>query len=122
MPTTDAPAPAMPSLDGRQFDMVSSTASRVDPDAPTRFRYRQQGALIWGEYAGDTVTAGAFVGVRTGDELSITFGHIITTNNDLVTGSADSRITQGQAGALELVEIFGPDGDQSSICREVTAD
>ena len=28
-------------LDGRVFDMVSSTASRVDPEAPTRFRYHE---------------------------------------------------------------------------------
>ena len=64
-------------LDGRVFDMVSSTASRVDPDAPTRFRYSEADGVVWGEYTGDTVTDGRFVGTRAGDRLEVSFTHAL---------------------------------------------
>ena len=33
-------------LDGRVFDLVSSTVGRVDPEAPTRFRYHEAQGVI----------------------------------------------------------------------------
>lgn len=107
-------------LDGRIFDMVSSTASRVDPDAPTRFRYAESDGVVWGEYTGDTVTVGRFAGVRTGDRLEVSFVHALVAGGEPVRGSAVSRIEEGRDGLLRLVEDFEADGQpQTSVCQEV---
>jgi hypothetical protein len=109
-------------LDGRVFDMVSSTASRVDPEAPTRFRYSEAAGVIWGDYTGDTVTVGRFVGTRTGDRLTVAFVHALVAGGAPVPGEATSRIEQGDSG-LRLVEDFEVDGvPQVSICAEVRPD
>lgn len=106
-------------LDGRVFDMVSSTASRVDPDAPTRFRYSEADGVIWGEYTGDTVTLGRFIGTRVGERLTVSFVHALVAGGAPVAGEAVSRIEEGEAG-LRLVEDFEVDGaPHVSICTEV---
>ena len=109
-------------LDGRNFDMVSSTGSRVDPDAPTRFTYHEHAGVLWGEYVGDTVELGRFAGERIGDRIEIAFVHRTVTG---VTqrGQATSLITVDPSGALVLTEDFtSPDGaPQVSVCREVCA-
>jgi hypothetical protein len=108
-------------LDGRVFDMVSSTASRVDPDAPTRFRYSEEGGVVWGDYTGDTVTVGRFVGTRDGDRLTVSFVHALVAGG-VVTGTAASRIEPADAAGLRLVEEFEVDGrPQVSVCAEVVA-
>jgi hypothetical protein len=108
-----------PSLDGRVFDMISSTASRVDPDHPTRFRYREADGVVWGEYRGDTVTEGRFVGTRTADVLEVAFVHAAVVGGRVVRGEARSRIEQTSRG-LRLVEDFEVDGaPQVSVCAEV---
>lgn len=116
-------------LDGRSFDLVHSTASVVDAAAPTRFRYHEHagdsgdsgdsgGVLVWGEYAGDTVTAGRFVGRRDGNRLAITFAHVDTAGR-LAQGSADSAIDRDEGGLLRLTEHFTANGvAHVSICRE----
>ena len=48
-------------LDGGVLDIVSSTAGRVDPEAPTRFRWRETAGVVWGDHVGDTVSEGRFV-------------------------------------------------------------
>jgi hypothetical protein len=120
MPGMSSAAPPDPlNLDGRVFDMVSSTASQVDPDAPTRFTYHERDGLLWGEYAGDTVRTGRFVGSRRNHEIMLHFGHIVEATGDLVTGEAGSTIEVDPAGRIELVERFGDDGGETSICREI---
>lgn len=101
--------------------MLSSTASVVDPVSPTVFSYREdEGGLVWGDYDGDTVTAGRFVGERAGEVVEIAFAHV-TTAGALVRGSATSRISRGDDGALLLTEDFTtPDGAAHvSVCREL---
>jgi hypothetical protein len=107
-------------LDGRFFDMVSSTASVVSDTAPTRFRYSEHDGLVWGEYWGDTVTEGRFCGRRDDQLLRVAFVHR-TVAGALVTGEATSRISQDADGLLVLTEDFAaPDGSpQVSVCREV---
>ena len=106
-------------LDGRVFDMVSSSASRVDPEAPTRFRYHEAAGVVWGDYVGDTVAQGRFVGTRDGDRLVVTFVHALVADGTRITGGAESRIEVGEAG-LRLVEEFEVDGaPQVSVCAEV---
>jgi hypothetical protein len=110
-----------PSLDGRVFDMVSSTASRVDPEAPTRFRYSEADGVVWGDYRGDTVREGRFVAVRRGDEIDVSFVHALVAGG-VVSGSATSRIEPDpeRPGALLLVEDFAVDGvPHRSVCAAV---
>ncbi|MDQ1512589.1 MAG: hypothetical protein QOC59_431 [Microbacteriaceae bacterium] len=110
----------MVSLDNRTFVMESSTASRVDPDAPTRFVYREAAGVLWGEYRGDTVAEGRFVGVRTGDSLTVSFVHAPVTGGPAVTGTATSRIEHGPDKRLRLVEDFTVEGlPHVSVCVEV---
>ncbi|WP_375387010.1 hypothetical protein [uncultured Amnibacterium sp.] len=107
------------SLEGRVFDLVSSTASRVDPEAPTRFRYSESAGVIWGDYTGDTVAEGRFVGTRDGDRVTVSFVHALAQGGSRVSGTAASRIEVGEAG-LRLVEEFEADGQpQISVCAEV---
>jgi hypothetical protein len=110
----------MVSLDGRVFDMVSSTASRVDPESPTRFVYHEADGVLWGEYTGDTVATGRFVGTRSGDVVDVRFVHALVAGGEPVTGAASSRIERGPDGVLRLVEDFEVDGvPQLSVCVEV---
>ena len=107
------------SLDGRVFDMVSSTASRVDPESPTRFHYSEADGVVWGEYTGDTVTTGRFVGTRDGARLEVSFAPALAAGGAPVTGTAVSRIEPSDDG-LRLVEDFEIAGEpQVSVCAEV---
>jgi len=109
------------SLDGREFVMVSSTNSRVDPVSPSRFRYFERDGVIWGEYWGDTVTFGRFVGTRRNDTLSVTFAHVLVAVGVVVTGTSSSEVESSDAG-LRLVERFTFDGrEHVSVCAEVVS-
>lgn len=107
-------------LDGRVFEMVSSSASAVDPTGPTRFWYHEGGGVLWGEYSGDTVAVGRFVGVRRGDLVSIRFTHA-GPDRVPVQGSATSRVGRAEDGTLLLTEDFrdASGAAQRSVCREV---
>jgi hypothetical protein len=115
--TTTATAP---SLDGREFVMESSTNSPVNAESPSRFRYSERDGVIWGDYEGDTVTFGRFVGTREGDALDVTFAHVMLRDGSVVTGTGASRVEADGAGRIRLVEDFVLDGvDHVSICVEV---
>ncbi|MFT3797733.1 hypothetical protein [Microbacterium sp.] len=112
--------PSSLSLDGLRFAMVSSTASTVDPDAPTTFDYHQDGRLIWGEYVGDTVTTGRFVGELDGATVRISFAHALVADGSVVRGDAVSRIERADDGRLRLVEDFAVGAvDHVSVCLQV---
>src|SRR3546814_18353859 len=107
-------------LDGLRFAMVSSTASIVDPHSPTIFTYHQDGRLVWGEYTGDTVTEGRFVGSVEGDIVGISFAHALAADGTVVRGSAESRVERAEGGPIRLVEPFAVDGvDHESFCVQV---
>ncbi|MEV6866479.1 hypothetical protein AB0M44_36485 [Streptosporangium subroseum] len=108
-------------LNDRRFVMVSSTASAVDPDGPTEFAYRESGGIIWGDYTGDTVVHGHFVGTRDGDRIELTYVHL-TKNGDRAGGQSSSRIETLPDGRLNLVEEFQFAGDDTahvSVCTEI---
>ncbi|MFI7642150.1 hypothetical protein [Nonomuraea sp. NPDC049400] len=108
-------------LNGRKFVMVSSTASEVDQDSPTEFRYEESDGVVWGSYTGDTVTHGRFVGTRDGHLVSISYVHALKAGGT-AGGQSSSRIETGDDGLLRLVEEFSFDGDDTvhvSVCREV---
>ncbi len=109
-----------PSLDGRRFVMESSTASIVDAESPSRFRYSERDGVIWGDYEGDTVTFGRFVGSREGDELAVSFVHVLVSDGAVVSGSSSSVIeTDPAGGGVRLVERFRVDEtDHVSVCVE----
>ncbi|WP_232666810.1 hypothetical protein [Pseudonocardia sp. TRM90224] len=108
-------------LDGRRFGMVSSTSSTVDPDSPTVFDYHERDGMVWGEYEGDTVRIGRFVGSREGERLSVRFTHVVDATGEVVGGAAESRIERHDGG-LRLVETFHTaDGEQVSVCAELPA-
>jgi hypothetical protein len=112
--------PSSLSLDGLRFAMVSSTASAVDPDAPTTFDYHQDGRLIWGEYFGDTVTEGRFVGEVSDAEVRVSFAHALASDGSVVRGDAISRAEHAADGRIRLVEDFEVDGvDHVSVCLQV---
>lgn len=110
-------------LDERVFDMVSSSASVVDADAPTRFLYHESHGVLWGEYVGDTVSVGRFCGVRTDERIDISFVHRNRAGTLTTRGEATSIISRAEDGMLVLTEDFiGPDGAAHvSVCREVVA-
>lgn len=108
-------------LDGLRFAMVSSTASRVDPSSPTVFDYHERDGLVWGEYKGDSVRLGRFVGTRAESTLTIRFMHVLSADGEVVGGAAETRI-ESHADGLRLVEAFRTaDGDQVSVCAQVAA-
>ncbi|WP_370544517.1 hypothetical protein [Frondihabitans sp. VKM Ac-2883] len=110
-----------PSLDSRRFVMESSTNSPVDPDSPSRFRYFEKDGVIWGDYDGDTVTFGRFVGTRVGDDLSVSFVHVLVEDGSVVAGTGGSEVVAGPDG-VRLVERFEIDGvDHVSVCVEEPA-
>ncbi|MEO3814609.1 hypothetical protein ABGB17_36915 [Sphaerisporangium sp. B11E5] len=108
-------------LDGREFVMVSSTASAVDPSGPTRFVYEEADGVVWGRYDGDTVMHGRFVGSRDGDLVELAYVHLLKSG-ERAGGRSSSRVERLADGRLRLVEEFRFDGDdtpQVSVCEEV---
>ncbi|WP_231880389.1 hypothetical protein [Microbacterium sp. H83] len=113
---------AIPSLDGRRFRMVSSTTSAVDPDAPSVFTYQEKDGAIWGDYVGDTVTFGRFVGTRTGDTIWVSFVHVLVADGSVVTGNGESELELTDDGRIRLVEHYEMHGlPQLSVCEETAA-
>jgi hypothetical protein len=99
--------------------MVSSTASEVNEASPSRFEYHENDGLIWGDYTGDTVTAGRFVGSRIGDVLDVRFAHVLLSTGVVVIGSSTSRI-ESDGDRLVLLEDFEIAGvAHVSTCVEV---
>ncbi|MCU1530368.1 MAG: hypothetical protein JWP75_4131 [Frondihabitans sp.] len=99
--------------------MESSTNSPVDPTSPSRFWYFERDGVIWGEYRGDTVVFGRFVGTRVDDALSVSFVHVMVADGAVVTGTGGSVVEATDSG-VRLVERFQIDDvDHVSICVEV---
>lgn len=118
--TPQAAAQPIPdSINDLEFAMTYSSGSTVSPTSPTVFRYRQDGQMVWGEYFGDSVRLGRFVGRRDGDALSIRFAHRPSSGADVVLGEAESTIRWNSDGKLELYETFEKNGTAHvSICVE----
>jgi hypothetical protein len=107
-------------LDDLVFDMVSSTASDVSDASPTRFHYRQEGLLVWGEYTGDTVTEGRMVGRTDGNRIEISFAHSLVADGSVVMGSAVSVAETREDGLIYLIEEFEKNGQMhQSVCKQI---
>ncbi|MCU1422528.1 MAG: hypothetical protein JWN36_2179 [Microbacteriaceae bacterium] len=117
--TESQPTILAPSLDGRRFVMESSTNSPVDPDSPSTFDYFERDGVIWGDYDGDTVTFGRFVGTRVGNELSVSFAHVLIDGGVVVSGTSGSVVESTDDG-VRLVERFRIDDvEHVSVCVEL---
>ena len=113
------PVPVAPSLDRRRFVMASSTNSAVDPNSPSSFQYFERDGVIWGDYDGDTVTFGRFVGTRIGNQLSVSFAHVMADDGRVITGTSGS-VVEATTDGIRLVENFTIDDvDHVSICVEI---
>lgn len=113
---------ALTGLDGRVFEMVSSTASEVDAGAPTVFFYHENESVLWGEYHGDTVRLGRFVGERLrNDAVAIRFVHT-GVDGQLRRGKATIVLESDAQGRLRLIEDFQIEGEaHTSVCREIVS-
>lgn len=99
--------------------MQSSTNSVVDPTSPSHFRYFERDGVIWGDYDGGTVTFGQFVGTREGNQISVSFVHVLLADGHVVTGTGASVVESTTDEAVRLVEHFQIGGiDHVSICVE----
>lgn len=100
--------------------MESSTNSVVDPASPSHFRYFERDGVIWGYYDGGTVTFGQFVGTREGNQIRVSFVHVLVADGHAVTGTGGSVVESTSGEAVRLVEHFQIGGtDHISVCVEV---
>jgi hypothetical protein len=98
--------------------MESSTNSAVDAANPSRFHYNERDGVIWGEYHGDTVTFGRFLGKRVADELIVSFVHVMQDDGSVVSGTGGS-VVESTGGDIRLIERFTiGDVDHVSVCVE----
>lgn len=77
-------------LDGRTF-AASAVAGPGDVDGRTRFRYRQEGDVVWADYSGGGVVHGHLVGLRRGGRLDFRYVHLDTAG-DTAVGHCESVV------------------------------
>ena len=99
--------------------MESSTNNVVDATSPSHFRYFERDGVVWGDYDGDTVTFGHFVGTRVGNDLRVNFVHVLVADGRVVAGTGGSVVESLSGDVVRLVEHFQIDGtDHVSVCVE----
>ena len=89
-------------IHGLTFIAVRNSAGG-EVDAATSFRYHQEGAVVWAEYAGGAIVRGYLVGTRTGDRLDFRHVHLNTTG-DTAAGRCTSRISVHGDGRVRMEE------------------
>ena len=109
------------SLDGLVLAPVADQAAG-QVGTRTRFRYHQQGAEIWAEYAGGDVVRGHLVGTRSGDRLDFRYvqlGHDGTTSSGHCV-SAVVELPDGRVRLEETWEWESQSGRGTSVVEQVT--
>ncbi len=98
----------------RQFRTVTNTENG-EVSGETRFRYHQEGNLIWAEYAGGSVRKGSIIGtVDTLGQIDMVYQHLNTTG-ELRTGRCHSVPEIQENGKIRLHETWQwTSGDASS--------
>ena len=90
---------------GRIFRTAANSPTG-EVDARTTFRYRQQGNIVWAEYAGGKVTFGQLVGlVLPEGQLEIRYQHV-NEGGELMTGLCISTPEILTDGRLRLHESW----------------
>ncbi|HOA86078.1 MAG: hypothetical protein GX871_05675 [Microbacteriaceae bacterium] len=103
-PFDSAPDPASVSLEGRVFGGVSN-ASTGQVGSATRFRYHEDGAVIWAEYDGGEIVRGYLVGTRDGARLSFRYVHL-ATGGATASGVCESTIRVLDDGRVRFEESW----------------
>jgi hypothetical protein len=98
------PDPASVSLQGRTFAAVSNAATGQVGSA-TRFRYHQNGEVVWAEYDGGEIVRGYLVGTREGDRLQFRYVHL-GADGATASGVCDSRIVVLEDGRIRFEESW----------------
>ena len=91
-------------LDGRTFASTGNTADgQVGP--ATRFHYREDGPVVWADYAGGDIVRGHLVGTRSGDRLDIRYVHL-DRSGETASGHCLSRVEVLPDGRVRLLEYW----------------
>ncbi len=107
---------------GRIF-RTATNSSEGEVDARTTFRYRQQGNIVWAEYAGGKVTFGQLVGLILPEgQLEIRYQHV-NEDGELMTGICISTPEILPDGRIRLHESWqwtcGGRASGESIVEEI---
>ncbi len=91
-------------LHNKQFKSLSNSENGQVSDA-TVFHYRQEGAIIWAQYAGGAILKGFLLGTKINNDLHFNYQHL----NDkmvLMTGKCDTKIEKNETGKILLQETW----------------
>jgi hypothetical protein len=85
--------------------------------------YRQEGDLLWGEFAGGHALRGTLVGTRSDDDsLDFAYGMVLD-DGEVVSGrchSVPEVLADGRIRLRERWERYGPHGDRGvSLLEEI---
>ncbi|WP_027341492.1 hypothetical protein [Hamadaea tsunoensis] len=99
----------MVNYDGRRF---RNTAYAAD-EAPLAI-YRQQGDLLWGDFAGGDVRRGSLTGVSDVDGILDFTYTMVLADGEVVAGRCHSEPLVLDDGRIRLVETWERYGDGAS--------
>lgn len=107
---------------GRIF-RTAANSSEGEVDARTTFRYRQQGNIVWAEYAGGNIMFGQLVGLVSPEgQLEIRYQHV-NEAGELMTGTCISTPEILNDGRLRLHESWqwtcGERASGESVVEEI---
>ena len=107
---------------GRIF-RTAVNAATGEVDARTTFRYRQQGNIVWAEYAGGKIMFGQLVGlVLPEGQLEIRYQHV-NEGGELMTGLCISTPEVLNDGRIRLHESWqwtcGEQASGESVVEEI---
>jgi hypothetical protein len=112
-------------LDDLSLDLLLFRAAETSPTSAitkeTTFEFRELDGVVESNYSGGGVIQGFLVGRREDDRVTTAHSQI-TTNGQLLTGTARMRIDRDASGALRLTEEFtwadGSRGRNVLLCVE----
>lgn len=112
----------MINYNNKRFSLVTNTKNG-DTDSETIFEYRQDGNLLWSEYAGGKIIAGHLIGVVDDDGNIDMRYHHINIEGEMMTGICNSTPEILSNGKIRLHEKWrwtsGDCSDGESILEEI---
>jgi hypothetical protein len=109
-----------PVIDGKTFAGVTNS-SDGEVGSATRFTYRQDGDVVWADYAGGEVVRGYLVGTRAGDELDFRYVHL-NSSGATAAGHCRSRLSVLPDGRVRMQETWAWEsraGSGESVIEEI---
>lgn len=108
------------SLDRRVFGPAANSAAG-EVDAGTRFTFREEGGVVWAEYAGGGIERGFLVGTRSGAELAMRYVQL-NSEGETSAGRSIDRIERLGDGRMRLHETWTWEsraGSGTSVLEEI---